>query len=196
MVGAKGYNMRTSSLPLAALLAACGGNSSQTVDAPGGDAQGTTDAPPGSNTITGSMNGAGFNTVGASYWIGNPDIPGNTVIYVFDQPVACSQMTAAGWDAALPTGYQILEIKMNGTTPANYPDQSLPTPPTGKSYSGYTVAMPTATDVGASGGSVSLTSLGLPNASGFAVGTFQLTWSAGSLDGKYDAPYCATGREP
>ena len=187
-------------------VVACGGSKTNNIDAPpgGGDGHGnidaptpTPDAPAGSNTITGMMNGTNFNTVGASYWIGKPDVPAtDTVVYMFDRAVACNQMTAAGWDAALPAGTQILEMKMNGKTPATYASGTNPNPTPGKSYSGYTLAAPTSTDIPASAGLVTLTMLGTPGPSGFGVGTFQLTLPGGSLAGSYDAPYCSTGREP
>ena len=54
---------------IAVTLAACG-TPSNTVDAA------TIDAPAGANSISGMVNGTGFNAVGAVYWIGTPDSPG------------------------------------------------------------------------------------------------------------------------
>lgn len=182
-------------LALCALVAvACGGNKSANVDAPGA----TGDAPAGSNTITGTVSGTNFNTVGSTHWIGMPDSPStDTVIYVFDRSIACNQLTQAGWDSALPSGTQILELKMVGKTPMPYPITTAATriPAPGESISSYTVAMPTATDMVASSGSVTLTALGQPTM-GTAAGSFHLILPGGSLDGMYEAPYCSTGREP
>ena len=183
------------------LLAACSKSpSTNGVDAPagGGDAPATMpDAPAGANTITGMVGGTPFTSVNAAYWIGKPDRPGtDTVIYVFDRAVLCNQMTLAGWDGALPAGTQILEMKMAGTTLANYPNGAAANPAAGQSYSGYTVAMPNAGDTPANSGFVTLTKLDAPTSTGFASGAFHLIIPGGSLDGTYAAGYCATGREP
>ncbi|MBV8762349.1 MAG: hypothetical protein JO257_33980, partial [Deltaproteobacteria bacterium] len=159
------------------------------------DAPASSDAPPGSNMISGSVGGKTFGTVGASYVIGMPDSPStDTVVYLFDGAVACSSITAAGWDSNLPAGTQVLELKMVGKAPATYAQTTAAThvPAPGEAAVSYTLAMPSATDMIASGGTVTLSTL----SASAATGTFHVTFSNGMLDGKFDAPACANGREP
>lgn len=188
---------------LIAAIAACGNsNPGGTIDAANGGIDSSThspDAPAGSNTITGTVSGTGFNTAMSTYWIGAPDNPStDTVIYMFDKAVRCDQITTLGWDTVIPPGTQILEMKMVGKTPKAYPTTTAAThiPAPGESLSSYTVAAAGATDMIASGGSVTLTTIQMPAANNFATGSFHLTFGAGSLDGMYDAPFCAAGREP
>jgi hypothetical protein len=193
--------MQVFRITLIAMLAACGSNNSGTVDAASGlDASThTPDAPAGSNTITGTVGGTGFTAAMSTYWIGAPDSPTtDTVIYMFDHAVMCSQITTLGWDTGLVAGTQILEMKMVGKTPKAYPTTTAAThiPAAGESLSSYTVAAAGATDMIASNGSVTLTTIGTPAAGQFATGTFHIVFSNGMLDGMYDAPYCAAGREP
>ena len=156
------------------------------------------DAPAGANTIQGMVDGSPFATAAASFWIGAPDSPASdTVVYVFDRPVPCSAIVDAGWDSALTPGTKILELKEVGMDSATYPNTPAAThiPAPGESFSSYTVAAPSASDLGATGGSVTLSALGSA-AGGFASGAFDLTFAGGSLAGTFDATFCAAGREP
>ena len=187
--------MRGLRIILLTALAACGSSKNSSVDA----ASGSPDAPAGSNTITGAIGGTGFTTVGATYWIGAPDSPAtDTVIYMFDRAIACNQITTAGWDTMIPGGTQILEMKMVGKTPQAYPNTTAAShiPAAGESLSSYTVAAAGATDMIASGGSVTLATIAAPAAGNFATGMFHITFGNGSLDGNFDAAFCMTGREP
>ncbi|MEP6860848.1 MAG: hypothetical protein ABJE66_09525 [Deltaproteobacteria bacterium] len=133
------------------------------------------------------------------YWIGSPDSPStDTVLYIFDHVVGCDQIVNVGWDTGLAPGTQILELKMVGKTPATYPETTAAThiPAPGESASSYTVAAAGAMDLMATGGSVTLASLGTPAAGNFAVGTFHVTFGSGVLDGTYTAAFCLKGREP
>jgi hypothetical protein len=185
------------------VLAACSGSSPPTAqldappphhDAAPGHADAAPDAPASSSSITGSVNGNSFTSVKTTYWIGSPDSATDTVVYLIDHVVACDQISQAGWDATLPTGTQILELKMVGKTPGTYAQTTAPShiPAAGESASSYTAASPSATDVVASGGSVKLSALGASS----ATGTFHVTFTHGMLDGTFDADRCATGKEP
>lgn len=176
-------------------LAGCGDGASAASDAPAS----SPDAPPGSNSITGMVGSATFTNAMSAYWIGSPDSPStDTVIYIFDRPVGCDQIVNAGWDTGLGTGTQILELKMVGKAPGTYPETTAAThvPAHGESASSYTVAAAGAMDMIASGGSVTLASLGTPAAGSFAVGTFHVTFASGALDGTYTGSFCLKGREP
>jgi hypothetical protein len=176
-------------------LGACGGGATGSPDA----ATVGPDAPAGSSSITGMVGGTTFTSAMSVYWIGSPDSPSSdTVIYLFDHVVACDQIVNAGWDTGLAAGTQILELKMVGKAPSTYPETTAAThvPAPGESASSYTVAAAGATDMIASGGTVTLSSLGAPSAGSFAVGTFHVTFPSGALDGAYTAPFCLKGREP
>lgn len=206
--------MKTLSLlVLAIAVVACGNKSSGggggggggMIDAPAGGGQHdapvqTPDAPAGANTITGMVSGTGFTTVGASYWIGSPDSPAtDTVVYLFDKAVQCSQIVAAGWDVSVLTaGTQILELKMVGKAPKAYPVtmQAQHVPAAGESVAAYSVAGAGAMDNFSTATSITLTTIGTPANGQFASGSFQLTVTGGTLSGTYAAPYCAAGREP
>ena len=185
------------------ITTACGSSSPTGVDASASHVDASTvvigDAPAGSNTITGMVNGKGFNMATTAFWIGSPDSPAtDTVVYLFDATLACGDIAAAGWDTTIPTNTQILELKIVGKTAMAYPTTTAAThvPAPGESLSSYTIAASTATDQLASGGSVTLASIESPTAGHFATGTFQLTFANGSLDGTFDAPFCMAGREP
>ncbi len=182
-------------LALIGLFAACGGGSTATPDAP----VHSPDAPAGSNSISGMVSGTTFTSAMSVYWIGSPDSPStDTVIYIFDHIVGCDQIVNAGWDTNLVMGTQILELKTVGKAPGTYPETTAAThvPAPGESASSYTVATAGAMDMIASGGSVTLASLGTATAGNFAVGTFHVTFGSGALDGAFTAPFCMKGREP
>jgi hypothetical protein len=175
-------------------LGACGGSTATP------DAFATSpDAPAGSTSITGMVGSTAFTNAMSVYWIGSPDSPGtDTVIYLFDHLVGCDQIVNTGWDTGLVTGTQILELKTVGKTPGSYPETTAGThvPAPGESASSYTVAAAGAMDMIASGGTVTLTSLGTPGVGNFAVGMFHVTFASGALDGSFAAPFCLKGREP
>lgn len=187
--------MKPWNLLVGAILIGCGSSHSSSLDAP----VQLSDAPPGSNVISGSVNGTNFDTTVSVYWIGMPDSPAtDTVVYMFDHSVPCDALTNAGWDGTLSSGTQILELKIVGQSPATYPvtQNAQHNPAAGESVAAYTVAGPTATDNFASATSIALSTIGTPAAGQFATGTFQLTVTGGMLSGKYAASYCGTGREP
>lgn len=161
-------------------------------DASAGDDGGAS----GSGTIAGAYAGRSFDSVGASYRIGRPDDPERTVvIYVFDVEVACDEISAPGWDARIGDGVQSLELKLVGTTPAQFAVSTAPTPAQGQAAVNYTATSTTQTpaEVGASGGTVSLEGV----ADGTARGSFALIFGGHDmLTGSFDAARCAGGTEP
>ena len=165
--------------------AACGGKKSS----------GGSTVPGGSGSISGSVAGHPDSTVAASYLIGSPDDPATTVVYAFDTPVLCSDITATGWDTRITDGTQILEMKMIGQSLQTYVVATNAVAAAGRSTVNYTLSSTTGTpqEVLSSGGNVVLST----RTSGVgATGTFALSFPAGSLTGTYDAAFCAGGREP
>lgn len=169
----------------------------------------------GGNSVTGSGDGAHpFGTIAQAWWVGKPD-PGpsgnvvDTVVYLLSKPFPCTSMgPGSGWDAKVPAGTQVVELKLAWSPSTNVPTHfpahyavtdvhglgSAPPPP-GMAFAlwvigpvvGKVVEMP------ASGQDVTLTAL---NAGTNLVGSFDLVYGAHPLTGTFDAAYCATGGEP
>ena len=150
---------------------------------------------PGTGVIDGDVDGRAFDTVGATFWIGSPDDPQQTrVIYVFDAPVACEAIVDPAWDATLDET-QVVEIKLIGTTPDTYPIAADGRPSAGEADANYTQTSTTSepTEVSAQSGTVTIDDFRDGEA---AVGSFELTFSGGSLAGNFAATDCPQGREP
>lgn len=150
----------------------------------------------GSGTIAGSFNGRTFDTVGASWRIGEPDDPNQTmVIFVFDNPISCADIVDAGWDTRVTDQTQAVEIKVIGKTAGNYPLATGRTPGPGESDVNYTLSSTTDTpgETSADSGDVVIDSADADT----ATGSFDLTFPSGdTLVGTFDASPCAQGNEP
>jgi hypothetical protein len=177
---------RLSLLCLVGTLASC---SSKAATAPA-------DNSTGSGTAAGTISGHSYDSVGDSRWVGAPDDAAHTrVIYVFDKPVSCDTISAAGWDQAVTDGTQSLEMKLLGTTAAAYPIPASGHPATGEATVNYTITSTkgTPTELAATAGTVTVDEL--VNGK-WANGSFDLTIPGGAVSGTFHATYCATGREP
>jgi hypothetical protein len=159
----------------------------------------------GGNSIAGMVMGKPFNAVATALWGGRPDFPNtNTLIFLFEKPIACAAIGAPGWDVpAAQAGNQVLEIKMGiptagGTTPMTFTVR--PPTPMGMASPGqaevtHTFLGPGAMDLGAASGTITLTS---KTANKNATGTFDIVLNAGAgtLKGSFDATWGPTGQEP
>jgi hypothetical protein len=176
-------------------LLACGcGNSSDNT----GPSAGSSGSGPGGtsgNSISGSVNGKGFTNVMTALYAGKPDDPASTVVFLFDAPVGCAVVSATGWDKRVMSGSNVLELKMMGTTPQVYTVTTSATPAPGEASVNHTVAMAVGTppETSSNGGTVTLAAIN-PKVS--VRGAFTLTYANGSLNGTFDATYCAGGVEP
>lgn len=154
------------------------------------------DPPAGSGTVEGSVEGEVFDTVHASYVIGKPDDPSKTiVVYVFDTPIGCDELSRPAWDERIADRTHALELKLIGKTTGDYPVATDALPSAGQSDVNYTLTSTTATpvEISANGGSVRLMAYG---AGANASGEFDLVLPGGTLKGTFDAAWCAEGREP
>jgi hypothetical protein len=117
-------------------------------------------------------------------------------VYLFENPVQCSAITGAGWDAALGGTNQDIEMKAGGTTPGTYTviGGNPAALAAGEAVINHSVLMATPTEQVSSAGST-LTLVAL-NANRNATGSFQITFPSGSLQGTFDATWCPNGREP
>lgn len=184
------------------LLAGCGGASSGRDAGPQPDGAVDGDASPqaldagsGSGTITGSADGTPFTSVAQAIWLGAPDDPSTTVVYVFSKPVACSDLSSPGWDKRIADATQFLEMKMFGLAPATYTVVTTPTPAPGEASVNYTLSSQSGTpqETSASGATVTLDAL-QPQA--VVTGSFNVTFGSNTLKGTYSAVYCPGGHEP
>jgi hypothetical protein len=147
------------------------------------------------NSISGMIGSTPFNSVSAALWIGAPDSASTTVVYLFDHPVQCSELASPGWDGRITNGTQVLEMKMIGTTVRAYTVTTSATPAPGEASVNYTLSSQTGTpaEMISNGGTVTLSTL-TPTTT--ATGSFNITFSSGSLMGTFAAAYCPGGHEP
>ena len=147
-------------------------------------------------SVMGGVNGGTFNKASSSLWIGSPDDPATTVVYVFDNPVKCSDIKLMGWDKRIPDATQVLEMKMFGTTPLTYNVTASMTPAPGEASVNYTLSSQAGTpmETFGAGGTVVLTTR---TAMMSATGSFMIDFGGGDmLKGTYNATYCPGGHEP
>ena len=142
------------------------------------------------------MAGHTVGAVSAAYLIGQSDDPAHTtVVYMFDAPVACADIGAAGWDKKVADKTGALEMKLIGKMPAKYPIATGPNPAQGEAVVNFTETSKTSTpqEETSTSGSVHLDTLVDAK---LATGTFDLTFSQGSLKGSFSATWCPGGHEP
>jgi len=157
----------------------------------------TSTSVPGGNTIAGTFDGRPFDKVAATYVIGAPDDPAQTVVlYLFDGAVACADISSVGWDEVVPDQTQSLEIKLIGKTPGDYVVTLGPTLGVGQAAVNYTLTSTSGnpSEVSASGGTVRVDAIA---GDGSATGSFDLSFPSGDmLAGTFNAPPCDGGKEP
>jgi hypothetical protein len=162
----------------------------------GGGGSGTPTTLTGSGTLQGKAGGKTVDKVAAAYLIGQGDDPAHTtVVYVFDTPVTCADISSPGWDTRVTNATGALEMKLIGTTPAKYPVATGATPAQGDASVNFTVTSTAATPAenGSNAGFVQLDTL---DAAKQAKGSFDLQFPDGTLKGTFSAEWCADGTEP
>ena len=150
-----------------------------------------TPTTPGTGEVSGSVDGVTFDHVGSSWLAGQPDDPSTTVVYLSDADLPCDTLGSPGWDARTADGSQVLELKLIGTEPGEYPVQARPS--AGQSTDNYTLTSASPAETSATSGLVTLDGLEPENG---ASGSFDLTFPTGSLAGSFSTGWCATAREP
>lgn len=161
----------------------------------GGSAASPDGAAPktGSGTVTGTVNGVAFTMIASAWWIGKPGAgSAPTQIYLSNATLACSDITAPGWDHLLGND-QLMELDLADSAPKKYS--------VGTDMDASYVKEPY--NPSAQAGSVTITTT---NTGKNIVGTYDLTFATGSGDGSvaagdnvkgtFDAAYCADGVEP
>ena len=182
-------------------------DSATATDAAASDAPAVVDAGDGSGSVAGSVGGMPFTSVMSAYWIGTPDLPTTTAIYLVGKQISCADIAASGWSHTIAAGTPIFEMIMASKTPVpgHYTVSTATAPPVGSAEVQYVLAAPARNETRATAGSIDLTSL--TNGVG-AVGMFDVQFGSGadggdagdaganSLSGTFRAAYCAGGHEP
>jgi hypothetical protein len=141
------------------------------------------------------VNGKKFTSVATALYAGKPDDAASVVIFLFESPVQCAQVSSPGWDSRIQNGSQVLELKLLGQTPMVYHVTTSATPAPGEASVNHSIATVGGTppETAGSSGTVTLSTL-MPMLT--ATGSYDLTYANGSLKGSFDATYCAAGVEP
>lgn len=162
----------------------------------------------GTGTVTGDVNGGPFGTVSQAWMLGHPDSASTVVVYLFNKPVSCHDMTAMFgqmmWDQRIPSGTQFLEMKMFGpvtpTTPAIAPGtftattSMTPAPGEATVNQSLTAGATASAETSGSGGTIMVTSIVDKQS---VAGTFNLTFTGGkTFTGSFNAGFCDVGVEP
>ena len=163
-------------------------------------ASAATSAPAGTSaggtaTISGTVNGHPFNAASTVVWIGNPDDPATMAVYLFDKPMACSDLAKKGWIHSIAAGTKVYEMIVTGSAAKTYTPSTAKDIPEGSVEVNFILAAPEKNETRAPGGTVVITSV-TPKAS--IAGTFSTTFpSAGDkLEGTFTAVYCPDAHEP
>jgi hypothetical protein len=189
-------------------VSACSSSSSDTPP--------TSTGGPTSGAVTGTGSLAGVKTFANAYWIGRPDVANAPLImFLFESPIACSAISAGGWDAVVNTRFfefDLWELGDGGTPILNQPGVSnLLGSSAITSPRNFTASLDPAI-------ATALTSYTLgafqPDANGTVtvnqltpgqnvVGAFDLAFldadggtGGDTLKGTFDATWCPTGTEP
>ncbi len=155
----------------------------------------------GTGTIAGTgCMGTTFNTIGAAYSVGHPEIAGQPEIYLFDQPIPCNAMGIAvqAWDqtnAALFNNVQVMSFVIGGTGAADFSVSFVDPPTFGTAFAQYYDLMSpgayTACEA-AAGGDLSVTAI---NNDLSVDGTYAITiqGTGAMVAGGFHAVFCAAG---
>jgi hypothetical protein len=171
------------------------------------DAPAIADAGAGSGSIAGSVSEMPFTSVMSAYWIGTPDLPTTTAIYLVGKQLSCADIGASGWSHTITPGTQIFEMILASKTPVvgHYTVSTATAPPVGSAEVQYVVAAPARNETRSTTGTIDLTSI--TNGVG-AVGMFDVQFpsaadsgdagdaGANGLSGTFRAAFCAGGHEP
>jgi hypothetical protein len=164
--------------------------------AAGSDAPGDTGSGTGSGTISGTApDGKEFTTLVAGYVIGHPKFAGETSIYMFSQPIRCSDLGVAGWGAWITAGTQCMELQLPANAPGTYTVQASEPPPAQSGFGRYRYGEGSGGELTGDGmgGQVMVTS----NANGSVAGSFTVSFPLhGPLVGTFTAVACPTGYYP
>ncbi len=165
-------------------------------DAARSPTDGATATGTGSGTISGTApDGMPFTTLIVGYVIGHPQYIGETSIFMFSNPIKCSDIGYPGWGQYITAGTQTMELDLPTQSVASYPVNGTEQPSIPYSYGRYRYGEGNGGEVsgGGSSGQIQLTSVGTNAMSGAFDVTFPVT---GHLTGTFTAVPCPTGWHP
>jgi hypothetical protein len=153
-----------------------------TVGCGGSSPKGTSD--PTAGNISGSINGTSWTQLSNAYWIGKPAMGSPPmIIFLFEAPVACSEIVNLNWDKTATGSRQILELALLSDMPRTY--QIMTDVSAAYLLGDY--------NPDAYSGTVTLSQVDPTVA---VKGSFDLHFLSDSLAGAFDAKYCPDGVEP
>jgi len=152
-------------------------------------------APQTSGTLKGAVKGYTFGKIVSVIWIGVPESPATTAIYLSDTPLTCRDVDAKGWMQTIKPGTHVFEMITTGTSLQSYATSTAKEIPAGEAEVNYILAGPAKDETRATAGSVVLTSL---YAGKSVSGTFSCSFGTGTdrLDGEFTATSCPDAHEP
>ena len=204
---------------VAAVLGACGRigfDAQQTASAPGADAAtgatvrgdgavqsgGSTDGAMSTATASGTISGTApdgkpFTTLVTGYVIGHPQYIGETSIFMFSNPIQCSDIGYPGWGSYITPGTQTMEIDLPTQAVASYPVNGTEQPSIPNSFGRYRYGEGSGGEITSDGsdGEIQVTSVSTDSFSG----TFDVTFPVmitSRLTGTFTAVPCPTGWHP
>jgi hypothetical protein len=167
---------RVACFSVAALLgiASCGGSS-------GGPAA---MADPTAGTIAGTVNGTSWTKLSNAWWAGKM-VAGSppVVLFLFEAPVACSEIVNLNWDKTATGARQILEF---GILDMDVRAHQIMT----DAFANYLFGN---YNPDAYSGTVTITAV---NPQANITGSFDLNFLPDTLTGTFDAKWCPDGQEP
>jgi hypothetical protein len=147
--------------------------------------------PTGTGKVEGKADGAtAFGSVGNALWIGAPDSPTETVLFLFSRPIRCDEILKVGWDGRIAPDAQMFEVVAIGTAPGTYDVPGTASPLRGQVAHTF---LENGFERDATSGAVTLT---MVSAGKSITGNFSVLFEANAMTGTFDAAWCARGVEP
>jgi len=183
-----GWLTRAVVCAMGVMLSRCGGSSSSAASSSAGgggvDSGGAGSPSLTGNAIDGTVMGMRFTTIAASFWVQNPSAGGApTLLFLLDEKLGCSGISAPGWDKTIAAATQVLEIGLAG--PASTTFTIL-----GDADANY---LGGPYNPSADSGRVTVD---VVKPSQELIGSFDVHFGADALSGTFDATFCSTGVEP
>jgi len=151
-----------------------------------------------SNVVEGSVRGNHFPASLTSFAVPSDAADARTVVYVFSGDVTCMDLSFSDWDERLPEGTEVLSVKAFDAETGPSVVVSANTLSVGKASASFIRASRTKTPewISATGGLVSLETIGASPADRSLPGSFTLWFGTDRIAGAFIATRCPAGHEP
>lgn len=150
----------------------------------------------GSGTVAGTApDGMPFTTLVTGYVIGHPQFIGETSIFMFSNPIQCTDLGYPGWGQWITAGTQTMEIDLPTSSVTSYPVNSAEQPISPNGFGRYRYGEGAGGEITGDGssGQIQVTSVSTAAISGTFDVTFPVT---GHVTGTFTAAPCPTGWKP